>query len=218
MLWNADILPYFHSFDFYNWPCGCKTPEHNRFYLEVNIDKLHSSGCSGIFTSMMQCSEKFAKNSISTSQTPQASACCILKFMTMQKRLNMYDLFGRVTRTKPLFSKENTAAQLGLDLNKLQDFWTRSIGQSRPKWSCLATFGDCQTSHRNRPLVAEGWSLIFTPLYARILYLNVRPSSQQLKFGWNWLAQQDNDLKHRKKSLTEDVAAAHPSPDLNLNT
>lgn len=53
MLWNADMFPYFHSFDFYNWPCSCKTPEpifggdHRLFGY--------------IFTSMMQCSEKFAK-------------------------------------------------------------------------------------------------------------------------------------------------------------
>lgn len=107
MLWNADMFPYFHSFDFYNWPCSCKTPER----IFGGDHRLFGY----IFTSVMQCSEKFAKkNSRSTSQTPQASACYILKFMTIQKRLNMYDLFGRVTRTKPLLCKENAAAQLGL--------------------------------------------------------------------------------------------------------
>lgn len=104
MLWNADMFPYFHSFDFYNWPCSCKThiwrwSQIIRVYIYLNDAMLR---------------EICKKTSRSTSQTPQASACYILKFMTIQKRLNMYDLFGRVTRTKPLLCKENTAAQLGL--------------------------------------------------------------------------------------------------------
>lgn len=83
------------------------------------------------------------KTSRSKSQTPQASACYILKFMTIQKRLNMYDLFGRVTRTKPLLCKDSSTVGFAkMHLNKLQGFWTRSFGHSRPKWRCLATFGD----------------------------------------------------------------------------
>lgn len=74
------------------------------------FDRLPSSGHPDNFTPMSD--HEMLRNCKTQkrcpeSQTLQASAVCMLKFMAVQlgKRLNKYGFFGKIAKRKPLLSK-----------------------------------------------------------------------------------------------------------------
>lgn len=85
--------------------------------------------------------------------------CWIFKFMTAQleKTLNKYCLFWRVSRRKALLSRKNMAACLCFQSclwtnHKIS--WTISSGWIRPKWRCLSMMhstiiAENQTQHKD---------------------------------------------------------------------
>lgn len=59
---------------------------------------------------------------------------------TIEKRLNKYGLSGKVARTKHLLSKKKMAAWLRVaNMHPNKPHNAMCFGQSRQKWTCLAT-------------------------------------------------------------------------------
>lgn len=139
-----------------------------------------------------------------------------------RKRLNKYGYFGRVARRKLIFSIEYTSVQLRfakLNLNKTQDFWAMSSGQTK-----VFGFNTHQTKtlhirtntsyQLHTALMVEWWfRLVLQPQYLSTL-------EWQLKLGWNGLNRTmtpgtSANLKKKKEKRIKMLQRSSQSPDQN---